>query len=239
MMSTSTLETQTIKVDFTDRYARRRRRWRIALVVLTAVLIVVAVWVVWFSSILAVKVVRVVGADGPQAAAVLSAAQVPLGVPVARVDADGAQAAVLALQWVSSAEIRRGWPNEIVIAVRSRVPMAVDAASRQAVDSDGVVFDAAGTLPRTLPKVAADGVGLEAAMAVLASLPADVSGKVESMSATTRDDVDLVLRSGARVHWGSAEQAEFKVRVLRALLRQKKDVYDVTAPELPTTFAPR
>ena len=236
-MTSPTLQTETTKVDFTDKYARRRRRWRMALGVVAVVLAVVAVWLVWFSSVLAVKVVRVVGADGPQGNAVLSAARVPLGIPIARVDADGAQASVLTLPWVSSAEIRRGWPNEIVIAVTSRTPIAVDAKSNRAVDTEGVVFDAAGPLPKQLPKVDATGVGLTSAMGVLASLPPDLGVKVAALSATTRDDVDLVLRSGVKVHWGSADQGEFKVRVLRALLRQKKDVYDVTAPELPTTFS--
>jgi cell division protein FtsQ len=231
------METEVVKVDFSDRYARRRRRWRIALGILAVILAGVAVWLVWFSTVLSVRVVRVVGADGPQANAVLSAARVPLGVPIARVDADGAQSAVLDLPWVSSAEVRRGWPNEIVIAVTSRTPIAVDAASGRAVDTDGVVFDAAGPLPKQLPKVTATGVGLTTAMGVLASLPSDLGVKVAALSATTRDDVDLVLRSGAKVHWGSVDQGEFKVRVLRALLRQKKDVYDVTAPELPTTFS--
>jgi hypothetical protein len=30
-----------------------------------------------------------------------------------------------------------------------------------------------------------------------------------------------------------------KAQVLRALLRRKADIYDVTAPELPTTFKAR
>ena len=73
-------------------------------------------------------------------------------------------------------------------------------------------------------------------MAVLAALPADISARLVSISATTRDDVALTLRSGALVRWGSAQQPEFKAEVLRALLRHKRAVYDVSAPELPTTF---
>ena len=79
-------------------------------------------------------------------------------------------------------------------------------------------------------------MGLETAMAVLSALPPDLAGRVATVSATTRDDADLVFKSGTTVHWGSAEQAEFKAEVLRALMRHKRDVYDVSAPELPTTF---
>jgi cell division protein FtsQ len=216
---------------------RRRRILRAVAIVVSVLAVVVIVWLVWFSSVFAVAAVRVVGVTGKQEAAVLSAASIPVGVPLARVDADGAQAAVLRVPWVASAEIRRGWPNEVVIAVSPRTPIAVDMTSRRGVDATGAIFDTAEPMRPTMPKVKASGVGLVTAMAVLAGLPADLAGRVESLSATTRDDLDLVLRSGAKVHWGSAEQGEFKATVLRALLKRKKDVYDVTAPELPTTFA--
>jgi cell division protein FtsQ len=37
------------------------------------------------------------------------------------------------------------------------------------------------------------------------------------------------------VLWGSAEQGELKAQVLAALLQRRAGVYDVSAPELPTT----
>ncbi len=227
-----------------DRRPRRRRRVRIALVILVLVLCAVGVWLVWFSSVLAVKDVRVVGVDGNRAQAVLSAAAVPIGVPLARIDADMPQQSVLALPWVQSVDVRRGWPTEVVIAVTARVPIAgieraEGAAGRSAVDAQGVIFDPVGALPKGLPTVSGDGVGLTAAMAVLSALPADLAPRVVTLSATTRDNVDLTLRSGALVHWGSAEQTDAKAQVLRALMRHKADVYDVSAPELPTTFRAR
>jgi cell division protein FtsQ len=238
-MSTPTIDTEVIStspLDNTHRRDRRRRRVRAGLIVLCALVAAAAVWLVWFSSVLAVKQVRVVGVEGPQSAAVLSAASVPLGAPLARVDADSARDGVMRLPWVSSAEIRRGWPNEVVIAVEYRTPIAVDAVSGRAVDAEGVVFDASGSLPKALPKVTAQGAGMVTAMAVLSTLPPDLAPRIETISATTRDDVDLVLHSGAKVHWGSADQVALKARVLQALLKHKRDVYDVTAPELPTTF---
>ena len=73
-------------------------------------------------------------------------------------------------------------------------------------------------------------------MGVLTSLPDDIRQKVVSLKATTRDDVELTLKSSAIVRWGSAEQAELKAEVTRALLKRKAKIYDVSAPELPTTF---
>jgi cell division protein FtsQ len=221
------------------RPARRRRRWLLLAAGLGIVIVLAAVvWAVWFSSLLAVQDVRVVGAEGDRATAVAAAAAIPTGQPIARIDADAAEQAVLGLPWVATAEVRRGWPHEIVLAVTVRTPIALvdDGAGRAAVDAEGVVFTPAGQVPKGLPRVRAEGVGLNAAMAVLAGLPADLSRKVVSLTATTRDDVDLTLRSGDVVHWGSADDSAFKAEVLRALLKRKADVYDVSAPELPTTF---
>lgn len=238
-MSAPTIDEAPAHVDFGDRSARRRSRLRILLAVVGVLVVASVVWAVWFSTLLAVKSVRVVGADGAQADAVIAAASVPVGVPLARVDAGAATARVLALPWVASVEVRRGWPNDVVIAVAPRVPLAMvtTPSGRRAVDADGVPFIPVGVPAANLPTVKGEGVGLETAMAVLASLPPDLAGRVATVSATTRDDADLVFKSGTTVHWGSAEQPEFKAEVLRALMRHKRDVYDVSAPELPTTFS--
>jgi cell division protein FtsQ len=221
---------------------RRRRRWlRIALVLLAVALVGVAVWAVWFSTLLAAAQVRVAGVDGARADAVLAAAAVPVGMPLARVDTARAERAVLGLPWVLDAEVRRGWPAEIVVAVTARTPIAAigTGAGRSGVDAAGVVFPVAGPLPKGLPTVTAEGVALSESMTALASLPPDLARKVVSVSATTRDDIELTLRSGDRVRWGSSGQPELKAEVLRALMNRKADIYDVAAPELPTTFRAR
>ncbi|MBK9741310.1 MAG: FtsQ-type POTRA domain-containing protein [Actinobacteria bacterium] len=240
-MTAPTLEVAPGTVDFGDPSARRRTRLRVVGAGLGILAVGLLVWIAFFSSLLSATSIRIVGVDGAPADAAAAAAAVPLGVPLARLDAGAAERAVLRLPWVSSVEVRRGWPNEVVIAVEPRVAIAartVDGA-RQAVDRDGVVFDLVGAVPKGLPTVDAEGIGLASAMAVLATLPADIAARVASLSATTRDDVDLVLRSGTTVRWGSVEQTDFKAEVLRALMRHKRDVYDVSAPELPTTFTSR
>lgn len=225
--------------DLVDRRPRRRRRLRLLVAALAVVLLAAAVWTVWFSSLLSARQVRVVGAEGALADAALAAAAIPVGVPLVRIDTTRAQQAVADLPWVASADVRRGWPAEIVVAVVAREPRAALAGSRQAVDAEGIVFEVVGGLPKDLPKVTAEGVALTEAMAVLTSLPTDISRRVVALRATTRDDVDLVLRSGNVVRWGSAGQPAFKAEVLRVLLERKADVYDVSAPELPTTFRSR
>ncbi len=226
--------------------ARRRRRLRIALIVLAGLAAVAVVWLVWFSSVLAVKQVRVVSLDGEPvdsvAAEVLDAAAVRVGTPLALVDADAAQAAVASLPWVAAVDVRRGWPNEVVVAVAPRVAVArvvasgVSAEAAEAVDASGVVFSPVAPLAKGLPRVEASGDGLVASVAVLASLPADLTRRVVRVSAQSLDDVELTLRSGDTVRWGSADDPELKATVLNALMKRKADMYDVSAPGLPTTY---
>ena len=119
---------------------RPRRRWlRIALVLLVVLVVALAVWLVWFSSVFAAAQVRVLGVEGARADAALAAAAVPVGVPLARVDTARAERAVRGLPWVLDAEVRRGWPSEIVVAVTARVPIATvtapDGTGRLGVDA--------------------------------------------------------------------------------------------------------
>lgn len=222
--------------------APRRRRLRIVLIVLGALLAAAVGWLVWFSPVLAVKSVRVVDLSagdtvlGASAAdQVLRAAAVPVGTPLARIDADAAQAAVASLPWVAGVEVRRGWPNEVVVAISPRVAVA-RIPDGKVVDATGTVFDAIDPVSKRLPMVAATGDGLGASVAVLTSLPPDLARRVLRVAASSLDDVTLTLRSGHLVRWGSADEPELKSRVLTALMKRKATMYDVSAPGLPTLY---
>ena len=210
------------------------------LVPIALIIAALVVWAVWFSSIFAVDQVRAVKADNTaltpeQVREVQLTAGIQTGEPIAWVDADSAAQAVANLPWIKSVEVRRGWPNEIVIAVDMRSPVArVEVAGGEvAVDSEGITFIA--TNIKELPLIDAQGDALVAAVSVLTTLPPDLGKKVAGISAASRDAVELTLKSGSLVRWGSAEEPEFKAEVLRALLTRRAEVYDVSAPELPTT----
>lgn len=207
--------------------------------VLVIALVVGAVWAVWFSTLLSAREIRVVGAEGAAAERVVSAAAVTQGEPLARVDTEAAADRVRQIPWVADAEIRRGWPSELVIAVSQRTPAAKVVGTSQAVDDAGAVFDLPGRLPDGLPTVRADGEALVEAMAVLRGLPGDLRRRVRVITASTRDDVSFVLGNGTTIRWGSAERGDLKAQVVTALLPRRARMIDVTAPELPTTFAER
>ncbi len=212
---------------------KKRRRTLVTIFILIVVL--AAGWIVWFSSLLTAEQVSVLGVDGAPAQEIENTAQVPLGVPLAQLDTEAIGNQLTSIPWVASIDVRRGWPHDVVIAVTPRTAIAV-TASGLGVDAHGVEFSPTSPLAANLPIVKGNGIGLVSATGVLASLPDDLRPKVAEVSATTRDNVELTLKSGALVKWGSVEQAELKSQVTRALLKRKAKVYDVSAPELPTTF---
>jgi cell division protein FtsQ len=214
---------------------RRSRRWlRWVLVVGAIAAVGVGVWLFWFSSTFAVEKVTVVGAEGEAAAAVQRAANVPLGTPMALVDSDAIRDRIRQITWVDEIEVRRGWPTTVVLAVSERSGIARRDA--QLVDATGVAFTPIGVIPSGLPAVRATGPALESAMSVYTALPEDVAQRVIRITAKSRDDVALTLKSGAVVRWGNADQTPLKAEVFRTLFKRKAAVYDVSAPELPTTY---
>jgi cell division protein FtsQ len=108
------------------------------------------------------------------------------------------------------------------------------------VDEEGVQVGRSDAPPEGLPVVEVP-VGeariLAAALAVLEQLPADLLTSIGEVSAGTQDTVQLTLRDGATVEWGSAQESTLKVAVLQAL-RAAPDTagstrFDVSAPTMP------
>jgi cell division protein FtsQ len=169
---------------------------------------------------------------------VRSAAAVPAGVPLARIDSAGIVERVGALPRVASVEVRRGWPDVLVVVVTERVPLAVtrDGTAYTYLDATGARFGTLNAVPRGLPVVtAASDPALTAALGVCAALPGTLVPRVSSVTARTRDDVVLTLSDGTTVQWGGPDDSAHKAAVLLALLKVGARSYDVSAPDLPTT----
>ena len=232
---------------------QRRRRLRLLALLATVAAIAVLVWAVLFSSLLAVRDVEVVGlsqeASTEGGAQVITAASIPKGESIARLDTKGASDRVAALPWVEEVEVRRAWPNSIVLAITERVPVAVVESVnpfdpqgepiRQGVDESGAVFDPPGGLWLTDPVIRGEQRAIPEAVAVIASIPEDIERRVRDVQALSPDDIRLRLGNDAIVRWGNADEAEFKAEVLAALLPRRAKGYDVSAPRLPTTFDER
>ncbi|WNB87548.1 cell division protein FtsQ/DivIB [Cellulomonas sp. ATA003] len=112
-------------------------------------------------------------------------------------------------------------------------------------DVEGYGVGWTATPPEGLPVVSVPVVdegrnrSLDAVLAILDALPADLAAEVATIEARTQDTVRMGLRDGKTVVWGSAGDAALKIRVLQALraapAAADASEYDVSAPTLPIT----
>jgi cell division protein FtsQ len=224
---------------------RRVRRWLLG--ILTVGAIAGAVWLIWFSTVLVATEVEVEGMTSLRADTIREQADVPLGVQLARLDTVGIETRVARMQRIDKVDVRRHWPNTVLIVVKERVPVGwvVSDGAIRYVDRNGIDFRTVSSEPENLVEMRIDIVdplirqqALEAASRVITFLRSearDVYVQIKYVSAATQDSVQLRLTQQRTVVWGSAEHNAEKAVVLRPLLKVEAERYDVSAPELPTT----
>jgi cell division protein FtsQ len=222
--------------------ARRRTRLATTLTVLVLLVLVGAgTWLLLGTSVLGVRTVTVTGTHRLDPATVREVAAVPAGEPLATLDTRAIAGRLQGLPVVRTVEVQRQWPRTVSIVVHERVPAAVQqrGTTYALVDRSGVEIDQVERRPRGLPLVSAPvdagAPALAAALDVLEVLPPAVAADVRSVRAATPDDVRLQLSKDRTVVWGSAERSARKAAVLAVLLTRKASIYDVSAPDAPTT----
>jgi cell division protein FtsQ len=215
---------------------------RAALLTAAAVLVAMvggAVYVAGFTGVLGVRHVTVTGTRTLSAEQVRSAAAVPDGAPLVRVDTAGVTARVKAIPGVERVAVSRSWPGTIRITVTERHGVAlVDRdGALWLVDPDGVVFQRLSSHPR-LPILKLDvrpgSDTATAALAAVTALPPALLAQVGEVTAPTPEQVTLVLTGRRTVLWGGAEDPAAKAAVLAALLRRPGTHYDVSTPSVVT-----
>jgi cell division protein FtsQ len=223
------------------RKRRSRRRKALAFVAITLVLALlgVSLWTMYFSTVLVTKRVTVVGTSELTAAQVSLAAQVPLGVPLARQDLDAITQRTTSLPAIETARVIRDWPGTITVNVVERRPIlgVRQLQGYVLVDRFGVAYQTRQVLP---PKVVlavvnpGDNLLLTEMATVAAALPNKLRGRVDRMTASNRDAIALILESGHTVTWGSSSDSKLKAQIVTALLKRKpKSGIDVSSPHNP------
>lgn len=218
-----------------------QRGWVRALIVVGLLAAVGGVgWLLMFSSVFGVN--RVMVSGGPEAltAQVRRQAAVTPGEPLLRVDAaQVAERIVAGVPNLEQVTVTRDWPGTLRVQVTPRRPLLAvrTPAGWQLLDHEGVVVATPAAPPARMPTLTDAGspaAGATAA-AVLPALPAKVGSQVAAVSAVSSESISVQLRDGRTIVWGSASETDQKARVLQALLSVKARVYDVSAPDLPTT----
>jgi cell division protein FtsQ len=202
-----------------------------------------ATWALLGSSLLVVRHVDVTGNRLVTPAQVRAAARIRAGQPLARVNTTAAAQRVEQIAAVLSARVTRSWPDTIVITVRERTPqLAVSAAGGyDLVDQHGVTVRWAAHKPAGLPLLSnppaalRGNTGVMAAALVLRQLPAELRGRLMSVSAASAAAVTLHLTGGVTVLWGGAGHATQKWAELELLFKTRARFYDVSDPGTAVT----
>jgi cell division protein FtsQ len=131
-----------------------------------------------------------------------------------------------------------------VIHVVERTPVGVlqTDSGFQLVDPAGVPVAESKERPAGVPLITLpDGQGVTSpayrAMAeVLLALPHDLLAKVDTVSATTRDDVSFTLTGGTQtIVWGTAEDSAAKAQTLAAMPEYRASQAGTYTVSSPTT----
>jgi cell division protein FtsQ len=228
----------------TTRRARKRRsgrRMALAFIVMMLVLALLggSLWTLYFSTVLVTERVNIVGTFELTAAQVGLAAQVPLGVPLARQDLEAIAQRTSTLPAIETASVIRDWPSTITVAIVERRPVlgVQQPEGYVLVDKSGVAYQTQQVLPpKVVPAVVNPGDRpLLTEMATVAvALPNKLRASVDRITASNRDNIALVLDSGHTVSWGNSSDSALKAQIVMALLkREPNSSINVSSPHNP------
>lgn len=168
------------------------------------------------------------------------------GTSLALVNISDLREEILQVPNIRDVSIQRQWPSGLAVDIVAREPVAAVPVEGGValMDQDAVVVDTVPEAPAELPVINIPLTGddertLDAALAVLKSLPDDLRAEVASIAAATQDAVTLTLRDGVIIEWGSSQDSALKAQVVRTLrtaeVSRGAAVFDVSAPTFPIT----
>jgi cell division protein FtsQ len=171
---------------------------------------------------------------------IIDRSHIAIGAKLSRIEPRASEKALRELSWIKEVSISRNWFNgKVVVTLSPRI--AVGLYKGKAIDGQGVLFDLPGVTPQGLPVVSAatPELGLRA-ISLFTNLSPDIRENLISLSATNESSISSWQQWEGRtvkVMWGSADQVDLKVSVLKALLAQPENKsitrVDLSAPHAP------
>ena len=205
--------------------------WRWLIAIVPILLVAGGTYAALRSPLLAVEDVRVEGAASLDNASLVHISGLP-GQNMLTLDVAGAQRRILAIPAVRSVDIRREWPNEVVIVVEERLPVAFWSVAGHdfPVDQDGVVLSAGapdGPAPRIVEvtpgralapgdRVHPDAIAF--AQRIMAESPRFLEANVAELEYEAAIGVTVIFDGGLRVTFGDDRSYDYKIAVLSELL---------------------
>ncbi|KAA0979687.1 cell division protein FtsQ/DivIB [Paeniglutamicibacter gangotriensis] len=229
-----------------DPALRTKKRWLIGAGVVAG-LVITLVLVLTFSPILAIKSITVSGNSLVSEKKIQSALEPLHGVPLSRVGTGKVMELLSGEPGVKDAIVQSEAENVLHVQIVEHVPVAVllEGKKRSLVGPEGQRLAVLGGKDKPkLPtirssKAAKDPKVFSMLTSVLSELPDKLLKSVDHASASSKDFVELKLKSGTQVIWGNDQDPALKAKVLEALLAAPKDksspikVYDISSPNHP------
>ena len=223
----------------------RRRRFRLALVLSILAFVAVAVAIVR-SPVLDVDAVRISGTVRTTPQEVRAAAGIRPGSAMIDVDPGAVARRVEARPWVAEASVHRHWPSTVEVEVTERRPVAQarNGDTWSALDRSGRVLARLDAPDPGLVVVAGitpgppgSSVGTEDGLVLASALSARLGADAGSI-AQGSEGLELELRDGIAVRFGSVDALDEKLFALHAILtKARRDppiaTIDVRVPSAP------
>ncbi|HEX6231150.1 MAG TPA: FtsQ-type POTRA domain-containing protein [Actinomycetota bacterium] len=229
--------------------SRRLDRVAVALAVAAVVAVGAAGVAVSRSPVFHARTVQVSGGSHLSRPELVALAGVSKATNVVWLDEGAIERRLTTHPWISAATVRAEFPSTIHIRVveRSPIAVAVDGARRLILAGDGTVLGPAGREHRRLPSIELPPVGgpegpkprFDGAARALAAMDVLVRSLVRRIDVRPDGTLEIRLRDGVRVAFGTPSRADRKAAALTQVLGwaaaegQPLRSVSVVAPEAP------
>lgn len=215
---------------------------------------------VFYSPLLSVQTIRVEGASLLDSVQVEQKLEPLKGTPLTRVDDRKVRELIDQEHVLRGVQIEAHPPHELVVTLKERTPVAVihQDGKYVVVDNEGIklreVENADGInvplvdIGQESPQ---DSAAFRTVANVLSALPSSILTQVKEARASSTSNINLTLKDGVVVQWGTAEESDLKAKVLTKLMEavredqsksaqqgqaaNKVNTYDVSSPRVPVT----
>jgi cell division protein FtsQ len=210
-------------------------------------LLVVLVIVAVVSPLLAVREIEIVGTNRVSSTEILKDLKYLKGKPLPQITSDELATKLGKYELIDSVSAVALPPSKLRVVVVERSAIAIVSINNvpYLYDAAGVQLGRAGAKDR-LPIIHNAGnpsssVAFKSAVSVLLSLPVDLLPRVFSVSAASKDNVVLALRTySQQIFWGDASDPALKAKVLDALMKHYathyRATFDVSSPSQPSVY---
>lgn len=221
-----------------NRKRRQKNRRKLLLGILIFTLAAVLIYAAYFSTWLTVKKITVIGNKIATTISISSESEIQIGTQLARVNSDEVNQNLSDIPSIDQVEVRRVWPNEIILVVTERVAVGTIkvAGHWEFVDKNGVAYGKTFNQPKDLMvfDVSQNLARVEVAK-IYKNVPTWLKSQIKGIGASSRDNVKIALSDNRTVIFGDSSRIERKLAVLQVLLTKKARIYDVSAPDVPVT----